>query len=94
MQACGFYPQVGRVLPRPPNDAKVGTPFRSLHAMARACALYKLLLPAQEHEQGQEFNAAWARRLTLILTVPQAKTSVVTRKDERVRVHPASVNAK
>jgi HrpA-like RNA helicase len=43
--ACGFYPQVGRVLPRPPNDSK-------------------------------------------------AKTAVLTRKDERVRIHPASVNAK
>jgi len=45
LQACGFYPQVGRLLPRPPNDQK-------------------------------------------------ARTSVLTRKDERVRIHPASTNAK
>lgn len=44
-QACGFYPQVGRLLPRPQNDGK-------------------------------------------------ARTTVLTRRDERVRIHPASVNAK
>lgn len=44
-QACGFYPQVGRLLPRPPNDAK-------------------------------------------------ARATVLTRKDERARIHPASINVK
>ena len=45
LQACGFYPQVGRLLPLPAHDRK-------------------------------------------------ARSAVLTRKDERVRIHPSSVNAK
>ena len=84
LQACGFYPRVSRLLPL---YLPASPPCPTCHLRLSPGASPRAL-------QACGFYPQVSRLLPLPPNDRKARTSVMTRKGEKVRIHPASINAK